>query len=443
MKLSVDDYVQGFLNPTIPPIVGRPTFATLRELSRLLKQNAGGIPSNGGDGAKGLIRLVVSETSYATISAVDFVIPTNPGDVVNMDAYNSASNGSYTANDLTSANRAHDLATKIHVQWTTVGNALKQQTLGAVDDRYTRSLKDPHIGYAGVTVLEILTHLAIHYSGITTPMLKANHLRFTAPLSAHDEPEDLFLQLDEAIAYADAGCAPYTSAQILQNAVDLVLSTGLYNLEIREWRRRAPEDRTFPNFRRFWSNAYLAWSEEQDAAISSGSRLQGHDTANAVFDPSTYMGETAGAIANLATATASDRDAVSALTSTVATLTAQLAAMQGQLSAAVALNTEQVAPRRNYPPRSRRRGNQDTAAPANARARPAQAATNHGTQTPLVDIPQQPGNWDSANPRIHYCHTCGFRCRHPSHKCKAPAAGHVLEAVARDTQGGSEVNKRT
>ena len=81
MKLSVDDYVQGFLNPTIPPIVGRPTFATLLELSRLLKQNAGGVPSNDGDGTKGLIRLVVSETSYANISTVDFVIPTNPGNL--------------------------------------------------------------------------------------------------------------------------------------------------------------------------------------------------------------------------------------------------------------------------------------------------------------------------------------------------------------------------
>jgi hypothetical protein len=146
MKLSVDDYVQGFLNPTIPPIVGRPTFETLLELSRLLKQNAGGVPSNGGDGTKGLIRLVVSETSYANISTVDFDIPTNPGDVVSMTDYNAAANGSYTANDLTSANRAHDLATKIHVQWITVGNALKQQTLGSVDDRYTRFLKDPHIG---------------------------------------------------------------------------------------------------------------------------------------------------------------------------------------------------------------------------------------------------------------------------------------------------------
>ena len=46
------------------------------------------------------------------------------------------------------------------------------------------------------------------------------------------------------------------------------------------------------------------------------------------------------------------------------------------------------------------------------------------------------GPWDG--PSIHYCHTHGNKCPHPSFKCPEPNTGHIKNAPKRDTRGGSD-----
>jgi uncharacterized coiled-coil protein SlyX len=110
------------------------------------------------------------------------------------------------------------------------------------------------------------------------------------------------------------------------------------------------------------------------------------------------------AIANLATATAEDRKAVSNLTETNATLTKALAKSSEKLIAAmtqVNTLTKQLADLK---------------------------ATN-GTQG------------SSPSERKHYCWTCGYRCEHSSWNCPTPATGHQKRAKAADTMNGSVTNK--
>ena len=46
------------------------------------------------------------------------------------------------------------------------------------------------------------------------------------------------------------------------------------------------------------------------------------------------------------------------------------------------------------------------------------------------------GPWDG--PSIHYCHTHGHKCPHPSFKCPKPTTGHIKNATKKYTRGGTE-----
>ena len=75
---SVEDFTNTF--PTqVTPIVGKPTYATLKTLKDQLKANATSVPTTLGGGNHGYVGLILSPATYATISPTAFIEPTYPG----------------------------------------------------------------------------------------------------------------------------------------------------------------------------------------------------------------------------------------------------------------------------------------------------------------------------------------------------------------------------
>ena len=81
MPTSIDKIVDGFPFPTIPPIVGTPTFNTIAEVNLKLNSNSSSIQSNLGCGTLGLLQLTVSPSIYNTLSVTPFVVPVKSGSV--------------------------------------------------------------------------------------------------------------------------------------------------------------------------------------------------------------------------------------------------------------------------------------------------------------------------------------------------------------------------
>lgn len=79
MATITDKITAGFPHPTVTPIVGQPSYATIAELNLQLNANAASVLSNLGDGHHGLLSLTVTTEVYNTISNVIFLVPTNPG----------------------------------------------------------------------------------------------------------------------------------------------------------------------------------------------------------------------------------------------------------------------------------------------------------------------------------------------------------------------------
>jgi hypothetical protein len=129
-----------FPHSDLTSIMGKPTYATVCKLQKELYANARTIPSMLGGGNNGRLALVMTDAEYLVISDVNYDEPIHPGAQPMYQA-------NATAAQITEANHQYDAAllqVSLHVS---VINALRQQILCAVDNKYLMALEHPDLGY--------------------------------------------------------------------------------------------------------------------------------------------------------------------------------------------------------------------------------------------------------------------------------------------------------
>ena len=132
--------MDGFLFPTIDPIVGTPDYESIADIHLKLNSNAPSVQSNLGCGTLGLLFLTVSPAVYATLSTIVFVPPAKPGPKPNIP---TGANGAAIAN----LRYHHREATKIFTEYENTDKDLRQLLFASIDKRYVRSLRHKYIGY--------------------------------------------------------------------------------------------------------------------------------------------------------------------------------------------------------------------------------------------------------------------------------------------------------
>jgi hypothetical protein len=161
---SDDNPIKGFPHPTIPAVIGIPTYEPITEVNLQLNANAASVHSNLGDGVHGLLTLTINPAVYNTLSAIVFITP-GAQPIVPAGATVAQING------LTCQ---HIEANRIWKEFLATDKALKQQLLAVVNDMYYRTLHNRITGYANATTLHILTHLYATYSNINPTDLIEN-----------------------------------------------------------------------------------------------------------------------------------------------------------------------------------------------------------------------------------------------------------------------------
>jgi len=94
--------------------------------------------------------------------------------------------------------------------------------------------------HAGMSVRDILDQLSSIYGQPTPAAMEINHTAFRGVYSAADAPEVLFRRIEDCAEITILGRNPYTDRQLLQNAIRLLLTTGLYVRAFEEWDRLQP-----------------------------------------------------------------------------------------------------------------------------------------------------------------------------------------------------------
>jgi hypothetical protein len=219
--------------------------------------------------------------------------------------------------------RLHREATKVYRTYHNVDQAIKKLLIEAFDDAYLNALSDEIVGYANCTSLQIFTHLLTYYAMIAPTELTQNYERLNTPYDPNQPIKTLFQQIQDARAFAVAGGQPYGAAMIVNVAYTLVFNTGLFTDACHAWQSRATAAKTWSQFKIDFATAHREFRLTNQTAHQSG-----FHSANMMIEQGRddSMQETAEAIAQLATATASDRGTVATLTTTNAKLANQLEA---------------------------------------------------------------------------------------------------------------------
>jgi hypothetical protein len=121
----------------------------------------------------------------------------------------------------------------------------------------------------------------------------------------------LFKQIQDCVDFAEAGGVAVGAAQKLSSAYSKIFKSGKLNSTCRRWDKKLEGDKTWNNIKIHFSDAYRNNRQMQGETIADQASTNS-DIIQASDDDSTE--QSLGAFANLATATAVDRNVVAQLT---------------------------------------------------------------------------------------------------------------------------------
>jgi hypothetical protein len=255
-----------------------------------------------GGGRHGHLGIIMTNEEYFAISVDVFPVPANPGPsaavVVGM-----------MAAVIAEMTRLHREATQVYHTYHNIDQEIKKLIIESFDDAYLNALSDEVVGYADCTSFQILNHLLTYYTMIGPTELTQNYERLNTPYDPNQPIETLFQQIQDARAFTVTGGQPYGAAMIVNVSYTLVFNTGLFPDACRAWQSRAIAAKTWAQVKLDFATAHREFCLTNQTAHQSGFHSanmmieQGRDDA---------MQETAEAIAQMATATASDRGTVAA-----------------------------------------------------------------------------------------------------------------------------------
>ena len=249
MATTAEKIVENFPHKTIQASIGQPTHETLATLHLTLNTNAASVHSNRGNGQLGLMFLTLSGAVYATLSSTPFVPPVNPGQNPDMTL-------GVTGPQIAEIRRKHKEALDEFTTYSNTDKALKSQLIAAVEETYLRAKRHKHVGCANVTTKELLDHLCSSYAKITRGDLRDNEARMNQLYDSSRPIEVLFDQIEDAIDYAAAGKAAFTTQQIVNTACNLVYDTGVFVDECKVWRKKEQANQTWAEFQRLFTEAH-------------------------------------------------------------------------------------------------------------------------------------------------------------------------------------------
>jgi hypothetical protein len=264
----------------------------------------------------GHLGIIMTNEEYFAIAVDIFPVPNNPGP-------SAAVAAGMTAAVIAKTTHLHREATQVYHTYHNADQAIKKLIIESFDDAYLNALSDEIVGYANCTSLQLLTHLLTYYAMTAPTKLTQNYERLNTPYDPNQPIETLLQQIQDARAFAVAGGHPYGADMIVNVAYTLAFNTGLFPDACRAWQSREIVGKTWAQFKIDFATAHREFRLTNQTAQQSG-----FHSANMMIEQgrNDSMQGTVDAIAQLATATASDRGSGATLTTTNAKLANQLEA---------------------------------------------------------------------------------------------------------------------
>lgn len=389
--VSTESIKNGFPYPTIARFPGRPDFDAISAVHTKLKANAASVHSNLGGGTHGLLGLALKPGNYTVLTGHVFEVPINPGPTANLQP-------GLTGSQISEQVREYEACLEIWRSYNMTEQALKQQLITAFDDIYLTSISNRHTGFSSITLLRMLQHLYDTYGDLTPTELEDNDTRMRAPYDPTEPIETLYNQLEQAVDIAEAGSLPYTQAQILTRAYNLILQTGLFDDACSAWIDKTASIKTWTNFKVHFARAHKKLRQQQATTNRAGMH-----SANAVL--SSIQHDATNAIQELTNATIADRNHITELVNANYTVQADIKLLN-----------------------------------ENMKLLQAQIATILATTIPTTNGGGSRRNRDPNSPWYCWTHGRTYSDKHTSATCRNRKEGHQATSTLQNKMGGSSKN---
>jgi hypothetical protein len=282
----------------------------------MLRVNARSIDTHLGGGAFGHIGVIISDAAYEMISPLNaWENPEFPGRAP------TAIDGGGTAAQISAAKHLWEEATTDFKTYNTVQSALKKQIITVIEPMYIEILNDDLVGFANTTSRDMLDHLFLSYGSITAVDIEQNFESMRKAWDPQQPVETLLKQIQDCVDFAEAGGVAIGAAQKLSSAYSKIFKSGKFNSACRRWDEKLEGEKTWNNFKIHFAAAYRQHNQIQGETIGSQAFANSAVTQASEDD---LTEQELGEFANLATATAVDRNVFAQLTEANSLLAKQL-----------------------------------------------------------------------------------------------------------------------
>jgi hypothetical protein len=310
--LSKDEIRAGFTYPTLTKIVGEPTYETLDNLQNELIRNASTCVQRTAPG-QGHAGLAEFAAQYNNRTGQVYNRPPQIGPpppiIVGQVQQNAQNLHNYEL-------MKQDCAIADNVE-----GILLAQLENAIENAYLASLHDVAHGFAGRSVLDVLTELYRLFGSISAQKVNTMLHRMTEPVDPNAPISIAFKQIDDAAKYIAASGRAVAPNTIVNAAETVLMQTGRYKDAFRRWIPQDPTQKTYHHLKNFFTDEYRLLNQLQETTQGAGYNVE------APIDEESL----GSAVQDFAAANASDRAAFETITQSNAMLAQQLsAAMQGQ-----------------------------------------------------------------------------------------------------------------
>ena len=278
---NLPDYkVKYFEYKDLDKIHGQPTIESITKLLRQVKRNAQCVPTTLGEGQLGYLALVLSPAAYNAIAtSAPFIRPTDPGIFTPIPHPGVGTRAGVppplSATDIATQKIAHDERKHAYNECQAIENTLRKQLIKAIDETYTRPLRDPTTDMIISSITVIFNFLQLTYGKLSPSQLKqrentVDDLIFDPSTNV----DTIFNKIEDFQTLCTLIGRDKTDSQLVDMAYLVFQKTGIFQHSLKDWNNKSPVDQTFADFKVFMRKEYLDLEAVGGLTVNNGMESQ-------------------------------------------------------------------------------------------------------------------------------------------------------------------------
>ena len=236
-----------------------------------------GVSCDLGGGRHGHLGLVLSPEEYALVSDTPYVAPEHPGN------FELARN---TAHEVAITQReAYYENLRVFRESVEVHKALVKQIVAAIDDEFLEELKDDETNDISKSIPEILSYLFENFAEVSSADVKREEEKIKNYYWDINTPPMVFYTLIEDLQkLATAAKLPRTEQMMVDYGLGIIQRTNDFEAGLVEWFRAADRDKTWTNFKRYFSRVHRDLKKARGDTMKNTSFHQANNMANDITE---------------------------------------------------------------------------------------------------------------------------------------------------------------